>query len=317
MKAEPEALAKGVLAGSRAALGQAITLLESERRAPDAARLLELLGSAPKGRPTVRVGLTGVPGVGKSTLIEALGLELLGRGHRVAVLAIDPSSPRHGGSILGDKTRMPRLARETGAFIRPTPSGGTLGGVHRKTRHAIRAVEAAGFDVILVETVGVGQSEVSVADMVDVFVVLLLPNAGDDLQGIKKGLIEVADLLAVGKADLDAAAARRSARDYVAALRLLHREDTEVPVYSGATGEGVAALWSTVMGRVDDARASGAFDARRRSQEVAWFRALVRDGALERFYGERGRAELIKAAAATVGAGVETPLTAALRVLTI
>lgn len=315
MRPDPAALARATLAGERAGLGRAITLLESDALAhtEDALTLLHLL--TPPAQPAVRIGVTGVPGVGKSTLIEALGLHLIGLGHRVAVLAIDPSSPRFGGSILGDKTRMPRLARDARAFIRPSASGGALGGVHRKTRHTIQAVEAAGYDVVLVETVGVGQSEVSVADMVDVFLVLLLPNAGDDLQGIKKGLIEVADQLAVGKADLDAAAAQRTARDYAAALRLIRHDAAPVLRYSALTGEGVPELWAAVRERWLGQVQSGALEARRREQAVHWFKALVQEGVLERFYLAPGVTERLADAERRVAHGAASPLAAALAVL--
>src|SRR6266850_7477202 len=217
----PEALAADVRAGSRRALAKAITLVESTRADHQRAaqRLLELLLPA-TGR-AARVGVSGVPGVGKSTFIEAFGLFLIGRGKRVAVLAVDPSSARSGGSILGDKTRMPRLSAAPEAFIRPSPSGASLGGVARRTREALLVCEAAGYDVVIVETVGVGQSEVTVASMVDFFLVLMLPGAGDELQGIKKGIIEIADALAVNKFDGDnVARASQAAAEYRAALRL-------------------------------------------------------------------------------------------------
>src|SRR5437870_6143530 len=217
----PEALAADLRAGSRRALAKAITLVESTRADHQRAaqRLLELL--LPDTSRAARVGVSGVPGVGKSTFIEAFGLSLIGRGKRVAVLAVDPSSARSGGSILGDKTRMPRLAAASEAFIRPSPSAGSLGGVARRTREAMLVCEAAGYDVVLVETVGVGQSEVAVASMVDFFLVLMLAGAGDELQGIKKGILELADCLAVNKADGDNVAhAERAAAEYASALRL-------------------------------------------------------------------------------------------------
>ena len=204
---DPEALAQAVLAGQRHALARAITLIESTRadHRQSAEALLEHL--LPHTGNSIRIGISGVPGVGKSTFIEAFGLHVLNGGHRLAVLAVDPSSPRSGGSILGDKTRMEELARDQRAFIRPSPSGGTLGGVARRSREALLACEAAGFDVIVVETVGVGQSETAVADLVDLFLLLLVPGGGDELQGIKKGIVEIADLIVVNKADGDLAAA--------------------------------------------------------------------------------------------------------------
>ena len=206
---------------TRAGLARAITLIES-RRADHQTQARDLLAAAmPKTGKAQRIGITGVPGVGKSTFIDAFGTMLLDKGHRVAVLAVDPTSRRSGGSILGDKTRMARLAADERAFIRPSPAGETLGGVSRKTRETMLLCEAAGYDVVLVETVGVGQSETVVADMVDFFLVLMLPNAGDELQGIKKGVLEVADLIAVNKADIDAKAAKRAARAYEVALHIM------------------------------------------------------------------------------------------------
>ncbi|MBI5163680.1 MAG: methylmalonyl Co-A mutase-associated GTPase MeaB, partial [Magnetospirillum sp.] len=222
MSLDVAALVAGVQAGERRALARAITLIESTRpdhRDAADALLHDLL---PQAGNAVRVGITGVPGAGKSTFIEAFGLAAIAAGHRLAVLAVDPSSPRSGGSILGDKTRMEELSRDPRAFIRPSPSGGTLGGVARRTREAMLVCEAAGFDVVIVETVGVGQSETAVADMVDMFLLLLVPGGGDELQGLKKGIVELADAIVVNKADGDlAAAAGRAARDYANALHLL------------------------------------------------------------------------------------------------
>jgi LAO/AO transport system kinase len=282
-----EALAERLLEGDRAALAKAITLVESRRadHRAQARTLLEHVG--PRAGGAERVGVTGVPGAGKSTTIEALGRLLTGRGHRVAVLAVDPSSERTGGSILGDKTRMAELAVDPLAFIRPSPSGGTLGGVARKTREAMLLCEAAGFDVVIVETMGVGQSETVVADMVDTFLVLLIPGGGDELQGIKKGLIEVADLLVVNKADADPKGAERAARDYRAALHLLQPASPNwsppVLTASGLTGAGLEALWTQVERRRDVLGATGERAARRAEQDARWMWALVRERLEEAF----------------------------------
>ncbi len=279
----PEQLAQGVRSGNRAMMGRAITLVESTRpqdRA-DANALLELL--MPHAGASIRIGITGSPGVGKSTLIESFGRGLTASGHRVAVLAVDPSSGRTGGSILGDKTRMTELARDANAFIRPSPSGGTLGGVARRTRETMTVCEAAGYDVVLVETVGVGQSEVMVAGMVDFFVVLVLPGSGDELQGIKRGILELADLLAVTKADGDAEpAALRTCQQHAAALRLI---PPKLPVWtpqaltcSAVTGQGIDAIWAAATAFRDTLQGAGHWDARRREQRVRWmWRALEGD----------------------------------------
>src|SRR5918996_3225725 len=249
MKVAP--LLEPLLAGDRRALAQAITLIESTR-SDHRERADMLLGALlPHAGKSVRLGITGVPGVGKSTFIERFGLSLLEQGRSLAVLAIDPSSKRGGGSILGDKTRMEELSRRTGAFIRPSPAGATLGGGARRTRETMLLVEAAGFDTVIVETVGVGQSETAVSDLVDMFIVLLLPGGGDDLQGIKRGVIELADLIVVNKADGDLkAAARRAAADYQHALRMLRSPTAgwtpEVTTCSALSGEGVAEIWAIV-----------------------------------------------------------------------
>jgi LAO/AO transport system kinase len=282
--AEPEVLAAGVLARDRRALAKAITLLESTRP-EDRSRADQLLNALlPKTGAALRVGISGVPGVGKSTFIEALGLHLIGAGHRVAVLAIDPSSALSGGSILGDKTRMEKLAAEEAAFIRPSPSAGTLGGVAEKTREAMLVCEAAGFDVVLVETVGVGQSETAVADMTDCFVLLQLPNAGDDLQALKRGIMELADVVVVNKLDLDAAAAARAASQIAGALRLFgDRDGARVLQVSALTGHGLADVWNGVCAITDARRASGEFAARRRRQAEAWLWDIIRGRLLQDF----------------------------------
>jgi LAO/AO transport system kinase len=274
--------ASGIRAGERAVLARAITLIESKR--PDhqhhARQLVQdLLLDTGKA---MRVGITGAPGVGKSTTIDALGTYLTGRGHEVAVLAVDPSSARTGGSILGDKTRMARLSADPKAFIRPSPAAGTLGGVAAKTRETMLLCEAAGFDVILVETVGTGQSETAVADMTDFFLALMLPGAGDELQGIKKGLVELADMIAVNKADGDnIRRAKAAAGEYRAALHILTPRVAEwqppVVTYSALTGDGVADVWDNIIAHRQTLSASGAFAARRREQQVKWMWALFDD----------------------------------------
>ncbi|MFO7253480.1 MAG: methylmalonyl Co-A mutase-associated GTPase MeaB [Actinomycetes bacterium] len=278
-----EEYVQGVREGSRAWVARAITLVESKR--PDhremAQRMLvELTPLAGKAR---RVGISGVPGVGKSTFIDALGVRLTAEGHRVAVLAVDPSSTRTGGSVLGDKTRMTRLAADPNAFIRPSPSAGTLGGVAKATREAMVVVEAAGYDVVLVETVGVGQSETAVADMVDTFLLLTLARTGDQLQGIKKGVLELADVIAVNKADgPHEADARKAARELAGALRLLRGTGeggwrTPVLTCSGLEGTGLDELWRTIVRHQESLEASGELTAKRRRQQVGWTWALVRD----------------------------------------
>lgn len=267
-----------LLAGKRGALARAITLVESKRvdHREQAAQLLEQV--MPHTGGAIRVGVTGVPGVGKSTFIEALGLKLVEAGHRVAVLAVDPTSVKSGGSILGDKTRMELLSRDERAFIRPSPSGGTLGGVASKTRETMLLCEAAGYDVVLVETVGVGQSELAVSGMTDTFLVLMLAGAGDELQGIKRGLMEVADALVVHKADGDnVVSAGRAAASLRQAMHLLHAGtawEPKVSTASSITGEGVDGAWQIVL----EHRAAIDVDARRREQARAWLWSMVDEG---------------------------------------
>lgn len=277
----------GVLRGELRALAKTITLIESQR--PDhrarAEQLIQVL--LPHAGHAVRLGISGVPGVGKSTFIEALGLHLIEAGHRVAVLAVDPSSSVSGGSILGDKTRMERLSQDPRAFIRPSPAGQSLGGVAERTREAILVVEAAGYDVVIVETVGVGQSETAVANMTDVFALLQLPNAGDELQGIKKGIMELADVIAVNKADVDAKAAARAKSQLEVALHLMRPTypDWRVPVLltSARTGEGVAEFWETVMRLWQMLADDGRLAAKRQRQAQAWLWEAI-DAELKRWF---------------------------------
>jgi LAO/AO transport system kinase len=314
------ALVEGVLAGDRRAVARAITLVESHR--PDHREraqelLVELLPHAGAAR---RVGISGVPGVGKSTFIDQLGVTLTAAGSKVAVLAVDPSSARSGGSILGDKTRMARLSVDRNAFIRPSPTSGTLGGVAQATRESMVVVEAAGYDVVLVETVGVGQSEITVAEMVDSFLFLTLARTGDQLQGIKRGILEIADVIAVNKADGPGAVdARKAARELAGAIRMLrgHDEEWQVPVLTcaGLTGEGLDEVWAKLVEHQDRRRASGAFDERRRSQQVRWTRQLVRDGLEHRLRAHPGVRAAAPQLEKAVLAGELTPALAAQQLL--
>ncbi len=280
-------LSAAIRSGDRSALAKAITLVESTRadhREQAQELLLELM---PQAGSAMHVGITGVPGVGKSTTIEALGMYLIEQGHRVAVLAVDPSSTRTGGSILGDKTRMAKLAVHPDAYIRPSPTSGTLGGVAKATRETIVLLEAAGYDVILVETVGVGQSEVTVSNMVDTFVFLTLARTGDQLQGIKKGVLELADIVVVNKADGEhAIEAKSAARELTAALRLIYPRETlwrpPVLTMSALHGEGLRELWDKVLEHRDVLREAGKFESRRRAQQVEWTWSMVRDAVLDR-----------------------------------
>ncbi|SDY30596.1 LAO/AO transport system kinase [Geodermatophilus africanus] len=314
------ALVEGVLAGDRRAVARAITLVESHRtdhRERAQELLVELLPHAGAAR---RVGISGVPGVGKSTFIDQLGVTLTASGSRVAVLAVDPSSARSGGSILGDKTRMARLSVDPQAFIRPSPTSGTLGGVAQATRESMVVVEAAGYDVVLVETVGVGQSEITVAEMVDSFLFLTLARTGDQLQGIKRGILEIADVIAVNKADGPGAPdARKAARELAGAIRMLrgHGEDWQVPVLTcaGLTGEGLDEVWAKLVEHQDRRRASGAFDEQRRSQQVRWTRQLVRDGLEHRLRAHPGVRAAAPELEKAVLAGELTPALAAQQLL--
>jgi LAO/AO transport system kinase len=288
--------AKAIVAGDRVAIGRAITLIESAKP-EDQARAHQLLEALlPRTGGAMRVGISGVPGAGKSTLIDQLGLTLVAKGKKVAVLAVDPTSTRSGGSILGDKTRMGRLASEQGAFIRPSPAGDSLGGVTKTTRETIALVEAAGYDVVLVETVGVGQSETAVSNMVDVFVVVGIPGAGDELQGIKRGLLELADVIAVNKADGDQVErANRAAMEYRTALHILaagHANWSPVVLtVSARDNSGLDELWTKVEERHAALQTSGALHARRAEQAVAWMREIFEQRLLAAFKGgkEAGR----------------------------
>lgn len=318
---DPAALADAVRQGDRRALARAITLIEStkpeHRRHADA--LLEIL--LPFAGNSVRLGISGVPGVGKSTFIEAFGMHVLGQGRRLAVLAVDPSSQRTGGSILGDKTRMIELSRREGAFIRPSPAGATLGGVARRTREAMLICEAAGYDVIIVETVGVGQSETAVADMVDMFMLLLLPAGGDELQGIKKGIVELADMVVVNKADGDlVTAARHAVAEYRHALAMLRgaNPDWRVPVLScsAATFTGIDAVWDTIGEFVNISRADGALARRRGEQAGAWMWSEIRETLVESFSRHPDVRRNIGGVEAEVSAGRMIPSVAARNLLT-
>ncbi len=308
-------LARGIRGGERAVIARAITLIESRRADHQkAARRLvqELLPSTGKA---VRVGITGVPGVGKSTTIDALGTFLTASGHRVAVLAVDPSSTRSGGSILADKTRMARLASDASAFVRPSPSSGTLGGVAAKTRESMLICEAAGYDVVLVETIGTGQSETMVADMTDFFLVLMLPGAGDELQGLKKGVVEIADMIAINKADGDnVARAKAAAAEYRAALHILspHSPNWSPPVvtYSALTGAGIAELWTTILDHRQRMTEAGELDARRRQQQIKWMWAMLEDRVFARLKSDPALKARLPRIEAAVAEGRTSPAVA-------
>ncbi len=310
----------GILAGNRTVLARAITLVESqksEHREKAQDLLLKLL---PQAGNALRVGITGVPGVGKSTTIEALGLYLTSIGKKVAVLAVDPSSSVTGGSILGDKTRMQNLSVEPNAFIRPSPTSGTLGGVTKKTRETMALCEAAGFDVILIETVGVGQSETAVAEMVDFFLCLMLPGAGDELQGIKKGILEIADMIAVNKADGEnEMRAKQAASEYRAALHILTPQSKNwsppVITISGLTGQGLDQLWENIEAHRTALSVSGEFEEKRNNQAATWMREMVEARLLAKLSESEDIIQLIETCEAEVRSGTLTASLAADRIL--
>jgi len=319
LDAADRALVDGVLARQLRPLAKTITLIESQRADHQVRAQAVLDALLPHSGGAMRVGISGVPGVGKSTFIEALGLYLIEQGLRVAVLAVDPSSSLSGGSILGDKTRMERLSQNPAAYIRPSPSAGSLGGVAEKTRETLLVCEAAGFDVIIVETVGVGQSETAVANMTDIFCLLQLPNAGDDLQGIKKGIMELADLVVVNKADIDAAAAMRAQAQLKSALHMLRPTSPNwsppVLTLSALKKQGIAEFWRTVCDYRDTMNRSGEFTAKRRRQALAWMWELIDAGLRARFRSHPQVRAALPELAEAVERGQTTPSAAALRLL--
>jgi LAO/AO transport system kinase len=308
-----------VLARRPRALARAITLVESTRRDHQARAAAVLEALLPHTGGSIRVGITGAPGVGKSTFIEALGLHLIERGRCCAVLAVDPSSSLSGGSILGDKTRMERLSRDPNAFIRPSPSGGALGGVADKTREAMLVCEAAGFDVLLIETVGVGQSETAVAGMVDVFVLLQMPHAGDDLQALKRGIVELADVVIINKADIDPQAAELARQQVAGALGMLPSASPSwrppVLAVSAATGMGIDAFWAEIERYREAMTAGGELEAKRRRQAGDWMWALIDSGLRNRFRHHAQVRHNLEPVSRAVAAGRMTPAAAAQRLL--
>jgi len=312
-------LFEGVRAARPRALAKAITLVESTRADHQRRAQALLQALQPFAGHAIRVGISGAPGVGKSTFVEALGLHAIELGHRVAVLAVDPSSALTGGSILGDKTRMELLARSASAYIRPSPAGGTLGGVAARTRECLLVCEAAGFDVIVVETVGVGQSETAVAAMTDAFVLLQLPNAGDDLQAMKKGIVELADLIVINKADLDPRAAQRAQSQFESVLPILqHRTPGWTPsvqVASALTRQGIAEFWREIARFRESMQASGEFEGRRRAQALRWMWELIELTLRERFAANPDVKRELPALAAAVQDGSVAATVAARRLL--
>ncbi|MEX0367625.1 MAG: methylmalonyl Co-A mutase-associated GTPase MeaB [Ruegeria sp.] len=317
---DTQELADRIASGERRALARGITLVESAR-ADHAAQAAQVLAALPRDRQALRIGLSGTPGVGKSTFIEAFGMTLIAQGLRVAVLAVDPSSARSGGSILGDKTRMDRLSREPMAFIRPSPSQTHLGGVARRTREAVALCEGAGFDVVLIETVGVGQSETVVAQMSDLFLLLLAPAGGDELQGVKRGIMEMADMILINKADGDLKpAATRTCADYAGALRLLRKraqDPDDFPkamMVSALAEEGLTDAWTDMQTLLNWRREAGFFDATRAAQARYWFEQDVRAALLSKL-DTRAAKERMHALGSEVAEGRLTPGDAAARML--
>jgi LAO/AO transport system kinase len=304
-----------IQSGNRRALAKAITLIESSRE-EDEAPAQELLNALQEERETVRIGISGVPGVGKSTFIEALGNHIIEQGKKVAVLAVDPSSPTTGGSILGDKTRMETLATRAEAFIRPSPTSGTLGGVAKRTRETITLCEAAGYDVILVETVGVGQSEYEVASMVDCFLVLMLPGAGDSLQGIKRGILEITDMLVINKADGEQQKlAERAKNEYQNAFHLLQPKYQGVNVQilscSALENRGIDAVWSGVLSFIAQIKTRGDFEKNRAEQRLNWFKRLAEDELIRQLWGKTRKGNKVQLLEAEIRSMKKTPVQAA------
>jgi LAO/AO transport system kinase len=310
--AEIGAIARGIRGGDRAVLARAITLIESKRADHRQSAHLLVQELLPDTGSAIRLGITGAPGTGKSTTIDVLGAHLTATGHKVAVLAVDPSSTRTGGSILGDKTRMANLSQEANAFIRPSPSSGTLGGVAAKTRETMLLCEAAGFDVVIVETVGVGQSETTVADMTDFFLALMIAGAGDELQGIKKGVIELADMIAVNKSDGDnVQRAKAAAAEYRAALNILAPRSLNwsppVLAYSALTGQGIDELWTKVVAYRDKMTKTGELTGRRRDQQVKWMWSMLEERLTTRLRNDPAVRAKLRSAEAAVAAGKLAP----------
>jgi LAO/AO transport system kinase len=322
VKVDLDELIKGVLKGDRTSLGKALTLVESNRS--DDRELVESLLAqiSSKLGEAHRIGITGVPGVGKSTFIEAMGSKLIESGHKVAVLAVDPTSSVSGGSILGDKTRMTRLANDPNAFVRPSPSSGTLGGVTRTTRESMALLECAGYDIVMVETVGIGQSETVVAEMVDIFLVLMLPGAGDELQGIKKGVLELADMIAVNKTDGEnQSKAFEAAKDYISALRLTQPATSNwtPPVVncSSLTGEGLDEVWEKITDHRKILENSGEWSERRKSQKLKWMWSIVEERLSSDLHDDPSIAEQVPQLEKTVLDGKISATAAAERLLEI
>jgi len=319
LNARDKALLGAVLGRDRRGLAKAITLIESTRPedGPRAQALVDAL--LPHTGNSLRIGITGVPGVGKSTFIEAFGLMLLGEGRRVAVLAVDPSSSIGGGSILGDKTRMERLSKHADAFIRPSPAAGSLGGVAARTREAVLACEAAGFDIVIVETVGVGQSEIAVANMTDLFLLLQLPNAGDELQAMKKGVVELADFVAVNKADLDSDAADSAAAQISRVLTMLRPRTRhwapEALAVSAVSGAGIPELWARICACRDALRAQGELAEKRKQQALSWMWQMIDEALRAQFRAHPAVRQQLESLAGEVARGRSSPSAAAARLI--